>query len=146
MVAPESIDTYLLAVVVPPVVVLPEETKYTSLPADKIPVLVAIVEFKLSISISWLALRLSVPDVKAPNESIRIFVALTALVIATVLPLDVTETSPVVEVRVAPVMFVKAPDPESDTFPTAWIAAVGAMEEPPLIVTEPEEVRVAEPT
>jgi hypothetical protein len=68
VVNPESIDTYLLAVVVPPVVVLPEDSRKTSLPADKIPVPVSTLEFKLSISISWLALKASVPDVKAPDE------------------------------------------------------------------------------
>ena len=80
------------------------------------------------------------PEVNAPNDSILIFVALTALVIATVLPLEVTETSPAVEVRVAPVRFVKAPDPESETFPTAWIAPVGATDVPPPMVTVPAEL------
>jgi hypothetical protein len=83
--------------------------------------------------------------VKAPKESIRIFVALTALVIATVLPLEVTETSPAVEVRVAPVRFVTAPDPESVTFPTAWIAPVGATEVPPLMEIVPAELIAAAP-
>jgi hypothetical protein len=49
----------------------------------------------------------------------RIFVALTALVIATVSPLDDTETSPAVEVSVAPVRFVNAPDPEIEMLPAA---------------------------
>jgi hypothetical protein len=83
--------------------------------------------------------------VKAPKESIRIFVALTALVIATVLPIEVTETSPAVEVRVAPVRFVKSPDPESVTFPTAWIAPVGATEVPPLMAIVPAELMAAAP-
>ena len=145
VVNPESIDTYLLAVVVPPVVVLPEDSRKTSLPADKIPVPVSTLEFKLSISISWLALKASVPDVKAPDELIRMFVALTALVIATVLPLEDTETSPAVEVRVAPVRFVNAPDPEIEMLPAAWIAPVGATEDPPPIVTVPVDVKLPEP-
>jgi hypothetical protein len=119
VVAPESIDPYLLAVVVPPVVVLPEDSRKTSLPADKIPVPVSTLEFELSISISWLALKASVPDVKAPDESIRMFVALTAFVIPTVLPLEDTETSPAVEVRVAPVALDIAPEPANEIVPVA---------------------------
>jgi hypothetical protein len=80
----------------------------------------------------------------APLAVIRIVPALTALLISTPLPL--TSTFPPVDVSVAPVALVIAPEPERVMFPEAWIAAVGATEVPPLIVTVPADVKVPEPT
>jgi hypothetical protein len=56
--------------------------------------------------------------------------------ILTVVPEDVTETEPAVEVRGA-VEFETAADPEREMLPKALIAPVGATDVPPLIVTVP---------
>jgi hypothetical protein len=60
---------------------------------------------------------------------------------------EVIETEPAVEVTLAlePEVVVMFPDPENVMFPAAWIAAVGATEVPPLMVTVPEDVKVPEP-
>lgn len=79
----------------------------------------------------------------APLAVIRIVPALTALLISTPLPL--TSTFPPVDVSVAPVPFVIAPEPERVMLPEAWIAPVGATDVPPLMVIEPAEVKVPEP-
>jgi hypothetical protein len=80
----------------------------------------------------------------APVEINRIVPALTALLITTPLPL--TSTFPPVEVSVAPVALEIEPEPESEMLPEERIAAVGATEVPPLIVTVPADVKVPEPT
>jgi hypothetical protein len=87
---------------------------------------------------------LAVPVVTAPDATSRTVEPLTAWEISTEAPL--TSTLPWVEVRVAEVELVIAVDPERDMFPAARIAAVGATEVPPLIVTVPEDVKVPEPT
>ena len=51
-------------------------------------------------------------------------------------PVEVRFTFPLLELIAAP-EFVIAPDPLIATLPLAWIAAVGATEVPPLIVTVP---------
>jgi hypothetical protein len=116
-----------------------------SLPAERTEAPVAIVEVELSICTSWAALRVSDAVEKAPKESTRMFVALTDLVNATAAPDELTETSPVVDVRVAPVRFENAPDPESVMFPVACIAPVGAIVVPPLIDKVPAELKIPEP-
>ena len=116
-----------------------------SLPAERTEAPVSIVEEELAICTSWAALTVSDEVVNAPKESTRMLVALTDLVNATAAPDEVTETSPVVDVSVAPVRFENAPDPESVMFPVACIAAVGAIDVPPLIVTVPADVKVPEP-
>jgi hypothetical protein len=73
----------------------------------------------VSISMFWLAAILSVPVCTAPEDSTRMLVALTAFVIVTVDAEDIRETSPPVEVRVAPVVFEIAPVPESVMSPPA---------------------------
>lgn len=54
----------------------------------------------------------------------------------TVLPVETTDTEPVVEVSGA-VEFETAPEPESEMLPWARIAPVGATDVPPLIVMVP---------
>jgi hypothetical protein len=116
-----------------------------SLPAERTEAPVSIVEDELSICTSWAALTVSDEVVNAPKESTRMFAALTDLVNATAAPDDVTETSPVVDVSVAPVRFENAPDPASVMFPVACIAAVGAIVVPPLIDIFPAELKIPEP-
>jgi hypothetical protein len=54
----------------------------------------------------------------------------------TVVPVEVTDTDPAVEVSGA-VELETAADPESEMLPSALMAPVGATEVPPLIVTVP---------
>jgi len=54
----------------------------------------------------------------------------------TVVPVEVTDTDPVVEVSGA-VELETAAEPESEMLPSALMAPVGATEVPPLIVTVP---------
>ena len=64
----------------------------------------------------------------------------------TVVPVEVTDTDPAVEVSGA-VELETAAEPESKMLPWARIAPVGATEVPPLIVTVPvEAVNAPEPT
>ena len=89
-----------------------------------------------------LAARLSVSPVKVIELG-----AVTFLSTEMVPVVDVIATAPVLEVTVAVelVAVVMLPEPESVMFPVAWIAAVGATEVPPLMVTVPEDVKVPEP-
>ena len=66
-----------------------------------------------------------------------------AAVIVIVETLEVTETEPEVEVKVAP-EFVIAPVPESVMLPVALIAPVGSTDDPPAMRTVPAEA-VSEP-
>jgi hypothetical protein len=101
----------------------------------------------VSIRMSWLAAILSVPVTTAPDETTRMLVALTAFVMVTVDAEDVSETSPPLDVSVAPVMFEMAPVPESVISPPACIAAVGPTLLPVLMVMEPTvAVRAPDPT
>jgi hypothetical protein len=111
------------------------------------PVVTAALAPVVSIRISWLAAILSVPVWNAPEDSTRTLLALTAFVIVTVDAEDIRETSPPVEVRVAPVMFEISPVPESVMSPPACIAAVGPTLLPVLMVMEPTvAVRAPDPT
>jgi hypothetical protein len=89
-----------------------------------------------------LAARLSVSPVKVIELG-----AVTFLSTEMVPAVDVIATAPVFEVTVAVELdaVVMLPEPESVMFPVAWIAAVGATEVPPLMVTVPEDVKVPEP-
>jgi hypothetical protein len=74
--------------------------------------------------------------------------AITFLAKDKVAAVEARETDPEVDVTVAldPEVVVIFPDPEMVMLPTAWIAAVGATEVPPLRVTVPADVKVPEPT
>lgn len=67
-----------------------------------------------------------------------------ALVKLTVVPVEVIETLDPVEVIDAPVAFVIPAEPEIVIAPDAWIAPVGATDEPPEIERVPAEA-VREP-
>jgi hypothetical protein len=90
-----------------------------------------------------LAARLSVSPVKVIELG-----AVTFLSTEMDPAVDVMATAPVFEVTVAVELdaVVMLPEPESVMFPAAWIAAVGATEVPPLMVTVPADVKVPEPT
>jgi hypothetical protein len=144
VVPPDSTKNSLEAVNVLPRVRFEAERINRSFPDTISPLPVVIRDPVLEIEMSWLAPILWVPVVSAPEATSLTFVPLTAWIISTEPPL--TSTFPAVEVSVADVPLVTAVDPEIERFPAASIAAVGATEVPPLMVTVPEEVKVADPT
>jgi hypothetical protein len=62
-----------------------------------------------------------------------------ALVKFTVVPVEVIETLEPVEVMVAPVALVIPAEPEIVIAPDAWMAPVGATDEPPVMESVPAE-------